>query len=200
MPPCIGKGITPENLGDYVVFSMGPCSCEVKDQNPGMDLLSDYDWEKSATALAELFGNETGNEALLQTDEFLQLLVTPPANIGPSKDAKPKKKGKAEGDAGRTKRTETQPSKSQPSKSQPPRPGPNDSGQAKPAVGALYAEASDGEPLVKGGPTQSASRRPDRGGGSIPAWRVLRNLTIASTAMVATLLVVGFLFLRPRST
>jgi hypothetical protein len=190
MPPCIGKGITPENLGDYVVFSMGPCSCEVKDQNPGMDLLSNYDWQKSATALAELFGNETGNEALLQTDEFLQLLVTPPSNIGPSKDTKPKNKGGAV----RPKPTGIQPSK----------PRTSDSGTVVPAVGTLdvgtqYAEASGTEPLVKGGPTPSAPRQDDGSGVSVPAWQVLRNLAIASAASVATLLVVGFLFLRPRT-
>ncbi|MCH8922978.1 MAG: hypothetical protein IIA67_07500 [Planctomycetes bacterium] len=233
MPPCIGKGITPQNLGDYVVFSMGPCSCEVKDQNPGMDLLSQWDWKKSATALAELFGNETGNETLLQTDDFLRLLVTPPSNFDTEKDAKPKVKDEPKGGAARTKPfdveqsdtqladiqptgsqpTVTQPTVTQPTGLKPSIAKPEELVAAKPAVesaeakneGAekpstekLYADASDAAPLVKAGPIPSANRRDD-GGARMPAWRVLRNLAFASTAAVAALLVVGFLFLRPRS-
>jgi len=52
MPPYIGKGITADNLIDCVMFLAGACSCMVKDQNPGMDLLMQCDWNATADALA----------------------------------------------------------------------------------------------------------------------------------------------------
>jgi len=52
LPPCIGKGITAENLTDQVAFLMGACSCVIKDQNPGVDMLFRWDWEATADALA----------------------------------------------------------------------------------------------------------------------------------------------------
>jgi len=50
LPPFIGKGINYENLLECVYFLMAPCSCQIKDQNPGMDLLMCWDWEKTADA------------------------------------------------------------------------------------------------------------------------------------------------------
>lgn len=37
--PLIGAGITAENILDSASFLVGPCSCEIKDLNPGFDLL-----------------------------------------------------------------------------------------------------------------------------------------------------------------
>jgi hypothetical protein len=48
MEPYIGKGITGDNLIDVVAFLAGACSCQVKEQNPGADLLMRWDWEKTA--------------------------------------------------------------------------------------------------------------------------------------------------------
>jgi len=48
LPPFIGKGINYENLVECVYFLMGPCSCMIKDQNPGMDLLMCWNWDKTA--------------------------------------------------------------------------------------------------------------------------------------------------------
>jgi len=53
MPPYIGKGITVENLVDCAFFFGGACSCQVKDQNPGMDLLMKWDWDATAEAWAK---------------------------------------------------------------------------------------------------------------------------------------------------
>ena len=52
MPPYLGKGITKENLADCVIFLTGPCSCMVKEQNPGVDLLIRRDWDAVAETLA----------------------------------------------------------------------------------------------------------------------------------------------------
>jgi hypothetical protein len=45
LEPYLGRGITRENILDLVAFINGPCSCEIKAANPGMDLLTDWDWE-----------------------------------------------------------------------------------------------------------------------------------------------------------
>jgi len=53
MPPYVGKGITTENLIECVAFLAGPCSCMVKDQNPGVDLLTTWDWDATAEIIAK---------------------------------------------------------------------------------------------------------------------------------------------------
>ncbi len=40
-----GKGISGENIAEYCAFLAGPCSCQVKLQNPGIDLLLSADWQ-----------------------------------------------------------------------------------------------------------------------------------------------------------
>jgi hypothetical protein len=45
----VGKGITEENLSRAAKFLVGPCSCEIKAQNPGVDLLLTADWEERLT-------------------------------------------------------------------------------------------------------------------------------------------------------
>ena len=47
----VGAGITEENLSDAATFLVGPCSCQVKRQNPGVDLLLAANWEGSLTSL-----------------------------------------------------------------------------------------------------------------------------------------------------
>lgn len=53
MPPFIGKGISVKNLIECVEFLAGPCSCMIKDQNPGRDLLMRWDWDATAEKMAE---------------------------------------------------------------------------------------------------------------------------------------------------
>jgi len=40
----VGKGINKDNIEEYVAFLCGPCSCQVKGQNPGVDMLFAADW------------------------------------------------------------------------------------------------------------------------------------------------------------
>ncbi len=42
-----GEGINGETIRDACETLTGPCSCTIKDQNPGVDLLMSVDWEKS---------------------------------------------------------------------------------------------------------------------------------------------------------
>ncbi len=41
----VGKGIAPHTIGTACSFIAGPCSCQVKGQNPGFDLLMSVDWD-----------------------------------------------------------------------------------------------------------------------------------------------------------
>lgn len=41
----VGKGINEDNIERAARFLVGPCSCEVKSQNPGVDLLMTAAWE-----------------------------------------------------------------------------------------------------------------------------------------------------------
>ena len=52
MEPFVGKGITTDNLAELAAFLAGACSCQVKDRNPGVDLLFHWDWNATADALA----------------------------------------------------------------------------------------------------------------------------------------------------
>lgn len=47
MPALVGAGITRENIREAAAFLVGPCSCELKRDNPGVDLLLTSDWGKA---------------------------------------------------------------------------------------------------------------------------------------------------------
>ena len=42
----VGKGIFRDTIAMASRFVVGPCSCQVKDQNPGFDLLLAVDWDE----------------------------------------------------------------------------------------------------------------------------------------------------------
>jgi hypothetical protein len=41
----VGKGINPEIIDEACSYLIGPCSCVVKEENPGFDLLMSVNWE-----------------------------------------------------------------------------------------------------------------------------------------------------------
>lgn len=45
LEPLVGKGINRDNVMEHSAYLCGACSCEVKDQNPGTDLLLAANWE-----------------------------------------------------------------------------------------------------------------------------------------------------------
>ncbi len=47
LSPLVGAGINAEHLGGDARFVTGPCTCKVKEQNPGVDLLTLADWDAS---------------------------------------------------------------------------------------------------------------------------------------------------------
>jgi hypothetical protein len=44
LEPLIGRGIHADNIREAARYLCGACSCEIKEQNPGMDLLLAADW------------------------------------------------------------------------------------------------------------------------------------------------------------
>jgi hypothetical protein len=76
--PYIGKGVHRDNLIDCLEFVTGACSCTVKEQNPGIDLLVRYDWETAAAQLADRFGSEEGNESQFGGEDFFPELIVGP--------------------------------------------------------------------------------------------------------------------------
>lgn len=48
-----GKGLTAENIMEAGAFLVGACSCEAKEQNPGLDLLVAAEWESGLAPAPE---------------------------------------------------------------------------------------------------------------------------------------------------
>lgn len=46
MLPLVGGGISPDNIRGSATFLSGACSCQVKELNPGFDLLINADWNE----------------------------------------------------------------------------------------------------------------------------------------------------------
>ena len=69
----IGEGIQRSTIDEAASFLVGPCSCEVKEQNPGVDLLLSIDWsgrvvpmtdqDRELPALTGLAGLEDSGES-----------------------------------------------------------------------------------------------------------------------------------------
>lgn len=51
--PYLGKGINRANLTALAEFMNGPCTCEIKAANMGLDLISDRDWEAQVSGGAK---------------------------------------------------------------------------------------------------------------------------------------------------
>ncbi|MEM8735515.1 MAG: hypothetical protein AAGG44_14875 [Planctomycetota bacterium] len=77
----VGKGIAPDTIRTASSFMAGPCSCQVKNQNPGFDLLLAGDWK---SALGDVLISEPietpSGEALAP-----KLLTIPPGRKSRSK-------------------------------------------------------------------------------------------------------------------
>ena len=73
LPPLIGAGISEENTLDDCGYLCGACSCQVKNQNPGMDILVKADWwtalEGSSVIAEKELPPLTGVEDLIAANE-----------------------------------------------------------------------------------------------------------------------------------
>jgi len=74
LEPLVGRGITEGNILEYAGYLCGACSCEVKDQNPGMDLLMAVNWD------AAMAGSEVIIDKVLPPLEGTAALIDLAAN------------------------------------------------------------------------------------------------------------------------
>jgi hypothetical protein len=69
----VGKGIAPDTIRAASSFIAGPCSCQVKEQNPGFDLLLDFDWDRAV-------GDTLISQPIPGTGAAPKLLAIPPGS------------------------------------------------------------------------------------------------------------------------
>lgn len=74
----VGRGITDENVATADAFMRGPCACEVKEQNPGIDMLMAADWDR-AYEDGEAIGLTLPPESEADTNAAAETPEPPPA-------------------------------------------------------------------------------------------------------------------------
>ncbi|MEZ5384018.1 MAG: hypothetical protein R3F13_00745 [Prosthecobacter sp.] len=73
--PLIGKGIHAANILEASAYLCGACSCEIKEQNPGIDLLMTADWDPVATKEVVETVKIVGEEQANSDDDTRKALV-----------------------------------------------------------------------------------------------------------------------------
>ncbi len=90
LPALVGKGINNDMIDEASTFLSGPCSCQVKRQNPGFDLLTSVNWDQ----LLEEQINELDDKAQIKVTTETnpnQIIENPspnPANPAPTPTGK----------------------------------------------------------------------------------------------------------------
>ena len=74
----VGEGITSDNIRESIYFLTGPCGCEIKMMNPGVDILMAANWDAAAMRFYEEF-YETYNE---EVPELTGVMPEAPAEAG----------------------------------------------------------------------------------------------------------------------
>ncbi len=74
----VGEGITSDNIREAIAFLVGPCGCEIKMLNPGVDLLMAANWDAAAMRFYEEF-YETYDE---EVPELTGVMPEAPAEAG----------------------------------------------------------------------------------------------------------------------
>ena len=67
----VGKGISEDTIAMASSFVVGPCSCQVKNLNPGFDLLLSVNWDE------QLAGPKLSKEVPEATSEPVLLTIPP---------------------------------------------------------------------------------------------------------------------------
>lgn len=83
----IGAGITAKNVADSAGFLVGPCSCEVKELNPGFDLLLAADWDVLLSAGGEPLTTAAATSATQPTVAELVPIPTGTAAMDTARNA-----------------------------------------------------------------------------------------------------------------
>ena len=88
LPALVGKGINNDMIDEASTFLSGPCSCQVKRQNPGFDLMTSVNWDQ----LLQEQINELDDKAQVEVSTQTQPGQTPettPASPTPATGAQP---------------------------------------------------------------------------------------------------------------
>ncbi len=54
LEPFVGAGITADSVRQLIAYMNGPCTCELKAANPGMDLLTAFNWAERVAGLPQV--------------------------------------------------------------------------------------------------------------------------------------------------
>lgn len=159
MPPYVGKGINADNLAGEIQFLGSACSCFVKEQNPGADLLVEWDWEGTADAIA-------ATDPSLSADPYGYQEFSPG---GPTEEPSPSPEPEALADAG----SAMPASQSDPEGDSSPDPGtdaspPDDTAEASAAPPAGEADAAVAAEESPEGAATEAVASPQEDIGEIP--------------------------------
>jgi hypothetical protein len=99
IPPAVGKEIRAEAIRDMAEFLTGPCSCQVKELNPGYDLLLSANWgalvgyqevmlpePPPLVSMSQFAATAASNVPATSTQAATAPVIadTPPARVGPS--------------------------------------------------------------------------------------------------------------------
>jgi hypothetical protein len=80
----VGAGITEKNVRDSAGFLVGPCSCEVKELNPGFDLLLSADWDVLLSTDGTPLAAESTSDKVPAEAELVPIPMGTPAAAAPS--------------------------------------------------------------------------------------------------------------------
>ena len=80
LPALVGKGINAHMIDEASAFLSGPCSCQVKRQNPGFDLLTSVDWDQLLENQIRAYDDRAQANISVETQ--------PTETIGPNEPAK----------------------------------------------------------------------------------------------------------------
>jgi hypothetical protein len=156
MPPYVGKGVNPENLAAEIQFLASACSCFVKDQNPGADMLIRWNWDATAEAMASkdptMYGGPMGYEEFAPEEPTDPAAAAEPATEGEAGDgaaaAPSDQVALATADAAPGDPETNEPRSDDAGKTDTP----DDPGQAEPSERqSEQAEEADGTALAAGG-------------------------------------------------
>lgn len=75
----VGAGIRPETIDNAAAFLIGKCSCQVKEQNPGVDLLMKAHWNPAAKVSADVVAN--ADPSAIKPASPPGSLTSAPANV-----------------------------------------------------------------------------------------------------------------------
>jgi len=211
LPPFVGKGITADNMVDLLFFLSGACSCQIKEQNPGMDLPMAWDWDAAAEAIAATdpgyadpygYGYSEYPAEMPEEDGEEPSAEDEPETSETARDEVPEQPGEepAEQPAGTAEDTSPAPEtpESQETVEEPAEPAPDASDEGARAV-AMATEASCGAPVgdgPSGGAATTGSTCPIESAAARMSWTIGLGVALGAVLIAGA----GFAILRRRTS